>query len=511
MRAHMFPHPWKSTPRTQFPDPLMANERLPLLPLILDRLPQGLRQALAQEGIPTAERRAGPPRGRILLFDSRAGRQEPPAAGQIAVDVARLRKGLREDPFEALVDDRSARFAWRVNGWTLSEEIARVDKRAVRRQVLERLRAKIEKAGGIWLRVSAFPFPYRSALSFRIDYDQYDPHDFHATLDAIAGHEGATSHFVSGAAYEGAGDALARLRGLDVGSHGYWHHTYRTADENLRNIRRGIDVLRTAGIEPSGFAAPHGRFHRDLLQALHTLGVGHSSEFGLAYDELPFFVGASDVLQIPVHPVCLGLFLEAARREATERPEHNHGAVQAAVDAACEYFDELIRSRYRRGEPVFLYGHPTARLGRHPQVLEGVFATASQLGALWKTTLTEFAAWWRARSRVRLIVTRNQEKYVVTLNRAAPGYRLGMEYRRGQHVALMPLDRAVVQFSPSALGYEKREDPPPVQPVRVDRPQGIRGHIRRLLDWERVTPVEEIGTGSWRNRAKRTLRRMWGD
>ena len=489
----------------------MANERLPLLPLILDRLPQGLRQALAQEGIPTTERRAGPPRGRLLLFDSRTRGQQPPAAGQIAIDVARLRKGFREDPFEALVDERSARFAWHVDGWTLEEEIARVDKRAVREQILQRLRAKVEKAGGIWLRVSPVPFPYRSALSFRIDYDRYEPRDFDATLGAIAGHEGATSHFVSGAAYEGAGDALARLRGLDVGSHGYWHHTYRTAEENLRNVGRGIDVLRTAGIEPSGFVAPHGRFHPDLLLALQTLGVGHSSEFNLAYDELPFLVGASDVLQVPVHPVCLGLFLEAAKQASADRPEHDENTAQAAVDAALQYFDGLIRSRYRRGEPVFLYGHPTGRLGRHPQVLQRVFETASRAGALWKTTFSEFAAWWRARSRVRLIVARNNEKYVVVVERAAPGYRLGIEYRRGGHVALMPLDRGVVQFSPSALGYERREGPPPVEPVRIDPPQGIRGRIRRFLDWERVTPVEEIGTGSWRNRAKRTLRRMWGD
>jgi len=497
----------------------MASKRLPLLPLILDGAPQGLRHALSQEGIPISDRRRGPPAGRFLLFDSRAGRRDPPGAGQIAVDVDVLRRRFDEDPFLALVDERSSSLAWQIGGLTLTEEVARVDKRAVRRQLLGRLRAIIERAGGIWLRVSAFPFPYRSALNFRIDYDQYDSADFDATLKAIAGNEQATSHFVGGSAYERAPAALARLRGLDVGSHGYWHHTYRTAEENLRNVRRGIEVLRAAAIEPSGFAAPHGRFHRRLLAALETLGVTHSSEFGLAYDELPFSVAASSVLQVPIHPVSLGLFLDAARRNAEDQSrDRSLGgtgmmpvARDAAVDLAVDYFDRLAKSKYHSGEPLFVYGHPTGRLGRYPQVLRRVFDTTSRFGALWRTSLTEFANWWRARQTVRLTVTRRRGQYTVAVRRSVTGYSVGVEFYRGEHVALMPLDAPVVRFSPSALAYETRSAVPPVEPVRIDRPEGIRGRVRRLIDWERVTPIEEIGTGDWRNWTKRTLRRLWDD
>ena len=38
------------------------------------------------------------------------------------------------------------------------------------------------------------------------------------------------------------------------------------------------------------------------------------------------------------------------------------------------------------GEPVFLYGHPTGRLGRYPEVLRAVFETVDGFGAVWKTT-----------------------------------------------------------------------------------------------------------------------------
>ncbi len=95
---------------------------------------------------------------------------------------------------------------------------------------------------------------------------------------------------------EQAPDALARLRGLDVGSHGYWHHTYRTARENHRNMLRGIEVLLAAGIEPSGFGI--GRVQRDHRLARELLRrrvegddrVGHDRRLVAPAVDLPLHV-----------------------------------------------------------------------------------------------------------------------------------------------------------------------------------------------------------------------------
>jgi peptidoglycan/xylan/chitin deacetylase (PgdA/CDA1 family) len=482
----------------------MPDSPLPLLPLVLDSVPPGLIRALGQEGIPFCYRGAAAAEGRFVLLDSRRGPCRPVERGQVAVDVHRLRSGWSQDPLEDLLDERSARQKWQIGGLAITEEVARVDRRALRREILDQLRAEIEQSGGIWLCVAAFPFPCRSALSFRIDHDQHHPGDFDAVLGALAGEEHATSHFVNAATYMSHKEAVGRLRGLDVGSHGYRHHTYLTEEENFANVRRGIEALREMGVEPSGFVAPHGRFNRGLLAAMERLGVGHSSEFGLAYDELPFFPHDGTVLQIPVHPICLGLFLEAVSGDGARRAAAQRQAISTAID----HFRQTARAKYRAGEPVFFYGHPAGRLGRHPEVLRAVFEAASSFAAIWKTSLSEFAAWWRARASVRLSVVQFEDGYMVKAGSRPEGYRLGIEFCRGRHVARMPLDGPLLRFSPSALAYESRGVRPDVRPVRVDRPEGLRGRIRRWIDWERETPVEEIETINLRNLAKRTLRQL---
>lgn len=474
----------------------------PLLPLVLDQVPPGLRQALAQEGVPFVLRSTGAAEGRFVLFDSQIGPCRWLAADQTAIDVNLVRQGLRRDPLAALTDETARLHSWQIGGYEITEQIARYDKRELRHFVVSRLRNEIQRHGGVWLRVSAYPYPYRGAVNFRIDYDDYHPRRFDATLEIVAKHAGATSHYVNAAAFRRLDDELVRMRGLDVGSHGYWHHTYLSLAENLRNLRRGITALRNAGIEPAGFVAPHGRFNPALLAALEEEGISHSSEFQLAYDELPFFPRGSHVLQIPIHPVCLELFLEAARRRRDAT-----GSAGPAVATATSYLRRAVESKYAAGDPLFFYGHPTSPLGCHPQALEAVFEAAASCPAVWPVTLSEFGAWWRVRSGVRLTVQAEGDRLEVTTPHVPTDYRVAIEFCRAGQVAILPLENPRLQFSPEALVYERRAWEPAVRAVRIDRPQGLRAHLKQLLDWEKVTPIEEIAADNWRGWAKKTLRR----
>ncbi len=200
----------------------VSSTTWPILPLTLQHELPGLARALEQEGVPFELRGRGD-EGCFLLYDSRRG-MAMPRSGQIPIDLDCLRDDPAGDPFEALMDEESARHVWQIGEFAVAECVARVDKHEVRRRMTERLRGLIEACGGIWLRVAAYPFPYRSALNFRVDYDEFDAGDFDRTLSALGGFESASSHYVCGDAYAGRREALDRLIGLDVGSHGHFHH-----------------------------------------------------------------------------------------------------------------------------------------------------------------------------------------------------------------------------------------------------------------------------------------------
>jgi len=180
-----------------------------------------------------------------------------------------------------------------------------------------------------------------------------------------------------------------------------------------------------------------------------------------------------------------------------------------AMEAAADYLVHVAQIKYDRGEPVLLYGHPTGEAGGCSQVGRQIFDWAAGRQALWRTSLGELNDWWRARAKVQISVTWQDGAYAVQVSGLGPTYSVGIEFCRGNQVAVLPLDRPVVQCSSEALAYEERTAEPIVAPIQIEQPGGLRAQVRRLLDWEYDTPVDEIPTNTWRNWAKRSLRRWW--
>ena len=487
----------------------MTPASLPLLPLVLADVPPLLRRVLRQEGVPTVQRRDASVGGRFVLFDSRIRSCPSLAGGQTPIDVDEIRRRLGFDPWADHDAGQSCRSFWQVGPYEAGEETAATDYGALRRAAMRQLRQLLEQAGGLWARIAPFPFGYRSAFCFRFDHDDYVADDFNAVLAAIAGHEHATTHFLCGSTHGEHLGALERLDGLDVGSHGFYHHTYRSAAENRRNIARGIAVLSDAGLDPSGFAAPHGRSPAGLSDVLAELGITHSSEFAAAYDDLPFRPAAGSPWQIPIHPVCLGIVLESLATQASTDTR----ARQAAADAVAEHFVAVAEAKRAAGEMTVLYGHPDRRLGRYPNVLRTLLAHVGGQSDVWQTNLTSLAWWFDLRDRGRWTITEAEEGWIVesstNSDEAALGEAFALNLGVGAGTATVRLDGGP-QFVRRAL-LRPVSTPGSIrlpQPIRREFLSGFKPLLRRWLDWERTTPIAEIATDHWRGRLKRTLRRV---
>ncbi len=477
---------------------------LPSLPLLLWKTPPALETILEQEGVAFRVIRELHPlafrAGRFVLHDGRRGRAELKSVlkpENTAIDVQSFRDDESGDPFERLLETGGRRASWRLQGYPVSERVAGHDRARLRRRLVGRIREVVTKSGGVWARLSSFPFPYRSAFNLRVDLDEHLPDDYFAFARAREPIEDATTHFVSTAAYGDSPDVLADLRRLDTHSHGHYHVVYREPEANRVNLRRALDRLDAAGIEGRGFAAPHGRWNAGLAAELEEIGCVFSSEFQVGYDDLPFhpWTGTrrSAVLQVPVHPISEGLFLDA-------------GAGGSAPIAA--HLTAVVRAKIAAGEPAFVYGHPERRLGKFPEIVAALADAVDDEPLVWRVGLDAFVGWWRWRlARSWSLIPKGEGAYQVQMEEWDARYPLGLEIVRGRHVAHVPLRDSVTALDPRDLAYELRAAEYALPPARPDRGErGVKSAIRRALDWETVTPVEDLPVHSLRSRIKRDLR-----
>jgi hypothetical protein len=473
---------------------------------LLWETPPGLELILRQEGIAVCRVRDPHPLafrgGRFVLYDGRKVSSATVRAtlgpDHLALNVDLLRREWDTDPFQDLVETKAALASWSAGRWTLIERVARVHRGDLRRRLIDRLRRAIHESGGLWARLTPYPFPYRSAFNLRVDLDEPCPTDYARFAMARRPIASCCTHFVSTHAYGREPTVLRDLLGLDTQSHGHYHLVYRDRESNERNLERAHALLVEAGFSPVGFAGPHGRWNAGLDATLEDLGYQYSSDFQLGYDDYPFFPWLGDrfskILQVPIHPVCEGLFLDAGAR---------------CGQLIGEYLSSFVRARAELGEPAFVYGHPERRLGRYPEILAALAAATADDTLLWRVTLTEFAHWWRWRDSRRWgVVRRSDGRFEIQFEEWQPAFQLGLEIVRGEHVSTIPIRSPRTSFRLEALAYERRGTRAhPPAPASISRPSSLRAAVRKALDWETVTPIEELSANTLSARVKKHLRR----
>ena len=205
--------------------------------------------------------------------------------------------------------------------------------------------------------------------------------------------------------------------------------------------------MRSAGLRPRGFVAPYGDWNESLARALADSDIGYSSEFGFAYDDLPSFpiVGGrrSGVLQVPVHPICLGLF-----RAARTNPE-----------AVVRHYRDYIELQVARQEPCLLYDHPDA-IERSPDVFQKVMATGVT-AACATPTMTELATWWRRRLAAKWLAHGSREHVTIEVESGNSDLAVSVERPEGSASAPLNSDRLdydALQFKPITAVIKSHKD-----------------------------------------------------
>jgi hypothetical protein len=198
------------------------------------------------------------------------------------------------------------------------------------------------------------------------------------------------------------------MKEQEIGVHCFHHRTSGDANRIAADIRSAVETLGAVGLSPVGYAAPYGRWSPALAEAVAAARFSYSSEFGFAYDDLPLEcrAGTGRLLQVPVHPVCLG----SLRR-------HSY-----SEDQSFAYFESVFRRAVTRRMPAFFYHHPN---DGHPEVLRRLFALARE-ARLPMMTMQRFAGWWQDRSAWRITARLERDAVTIAAGTDVPARRIRM-------------------------------------------------------------------------------------
>jgi len=313
-------------------------------------------------------------------------------------------------------------------------------------------------------------------FTLRIDADEYEKVSFGAYYPLFEKYKDAVSIYFNVNSFKDAGNEIKKCAGLgiDVGSHGFYHHTYNDYASNLYNIKKAKEFFLGLGIETRGFVAPMGKWNASLMQALEEEGYLYSSDFSYDYMGAPSYplIGGkwSKVLEIPVFPVSPELFYE----------KHSPD-----MERVVQYYKDAIDAMINANIPVIIYAHTSPLYRDIPKLLELVCDYAINVKKLKPTTMS--------------LVAQSAGPACTRDNECAGGARCSARLRASlvrcsstlappacQHLGDMKMDRS---RHPSVNEYFGRETRVPI----FDR---FKDAVKDAVDFERITPEGELKCGA---------------
>jgi len=229
-----------------------------------------------------------------------------------------------------------------------------------------------------------FPDGAKSQFSFRVDTDFSSKHEVENLYQVCRKNNIPATWFVEVKSQKDWIKVYSEMVNQEIGYHCYSHRIYSTPEENRQDFKQGLHVIQQSGINPKGYAAPYGEWNPDVIRIAQEFGFHYSSEFGLAYDAIPFFPchgnSFSTVLQIPIHPISAG---------SLRRARHTKEDI-------FNYYLKIMEMKRTTYQPIIFYHHPLHGIF---DVFDKIFQRVRKIN-IPVLPLGDYSDWWRKRNNV---------------------------------------------------------------------------------------------------------------
>ena len=286
------------------------------------------------------------------------------------------------DAGELVMDRRSGYKNFYSTGASLPFElVSLISKGSIRQLVSSSLECLHHRRGLPYCHLWYFPDGVPNVFILRVDTDFASEEKVHTLYSVSEDNNVKLTWFVHTQSHERWLADFAKMPGHEIGVHCYKHAVLESYGPTRIDIIKALGLLHDAGVKPVGFAAPYGQLTNAVRRVTEEVGFLYSSEFSYDYDNFPSFPvfngEEGNVLQIPVHPICIGSF---------------RGTTSSSEDITA-YFDRVISWKRATHEPLFFYYHPGD--GHHP-VLTKLMQRCKGSGTA-NMVMKDFAQWWKAR------------------------------------------------------------------------------------------------------------------
>ncbi len=399
-----------------------------------------------------------------------------PVAGNILRTADNIRTGflgkvgngfliaLPFDVKDVFLDDRSTtRSFYSPAARRPFETVSTVSKGSARALIARSLELLVHRRELPYAHVWYYPDGAPSVFAFRIDTDFGTAAQIDALAETLRRAGVRATWFVDVGSQRAHLERYAAMDRDEIGIHCSAHVRPVEASAVAQDIAEARRVLQQAGIEPVGYAAPYGTWNAAVASAVNTSGLAYSSEFSYDYDDLPSRPQGptgSGVLQIPVHPICIG-----------SMKRHGYGLQEMRA-----YVDRVREGKLRRREPLVFYHHP--RDGNEA-VLEQLFERIFTAG-IPHLTLAEMASWWNDRDAVVGRVIADRGSITVQGSGQNPRIRVRVSMPDGRET-LVPFGTTIV---PSSEKWSVSE--PAVIPADITRARRFNYRIPLVRGLDRT-------------------------